>query len=132
MGTRTVVIVAGFVGGLGWSAKMVIMAGQGGPDPASSQETLAFLVGLLGVLAASVAFGANLTRTKALRWRALASAATVLSVGLMISLGQAALPVLPGDSWVQEEAIFGVVGLLAVLTATATLRRSPASESRPG
>jgi hypothetical protein len=58
----------------------------------------------------------------------LAGLAAVVIVGVVVGLGQAALTALPGDSWVQEEAIFGLVGLAAVVMATATLRRP----ARPG
>ena len=132
MDSRRVVTIAGLVGGLGWMAKMVIMTAQGGPDLDSVAESIAFVVGLLGVLVASIATGAYLARARSLGWRVLASVATVLIVGLIIGLGQAALTALPGDSWVQEEAIFGVLGLLAVVAATATLRQPAGNGAAAG
>lgn len=63
-------------------------------------------------------------------WRVLAGVAAILSVGLVISLGQAMLTALPGDSWVQEEAIFGVVGLLAVVAAAVSVGRDSAGQAQ--
>lgn len=127
MRARMVVILAGLVGGIGWMSKMLIMAGQGGPDPDSVPESAAFFMGLIGVVVAAVAAGAYLARSKSSGWRLLAGLAAFLTVGLIISVGQAVLPALPGDSWVQEEAIFGIVGFLAVVVAaTAIVRREGA------
>ena len=130
MRARAVVIVAGFVGGLGWISKMIILAAQGGPDPDSVPESIAFIVGLLGVLVAAAATGAYLARARSPGRRGLAAGATVLVMSVVVGLGQVALPALPGDSWVQEEMIFGVVGLLAVVVATATLRQRSTGPTR--
>lgn len=127
MNARNVAVVAGLVGGLGWLAKMAIMTVQGGPDLDSIPEGIAFLAGLVGVLVAAAAVGAHLTRARGWGWRVLAGVAAVLVAGLAIGSGQTALTALPGDSWVQEEAIFGVVGLLALLAAVAALSRRAGS-----
>lgn len=123
MRARTVAIGAGLVGGLGWMAKLVIMALQGGPDPASAPESAAFVVGLVGVLIGAAAAGTHLGRGRSVARRVLSAVAGVLAVGAVISLGQLLLSALPGESWVQEEAIFGIVGLLAVVVATAAVVR---------
>lgn len=52
-----------------------------------------------------------------------AGVGAVLFAVLVIGLGQVALAALAGASWVHEEAIFGVAGLLAVVAATVTLRK---------
>ncbi|HSP60870.1 MAG TPA: hypothetical protein VLO09_07395 [Ornithinimicrobium sp.] len=126
MTARRVAVVAGLVGGLGWVAKMVIMALQGGPDLDSIPETIAFVTGLVGVLVAAAATGVHLTRGRGWGWRILAAVAAVGLAILVVGFGQELLTALPGESWVQEEAIFGIVGLLAVVAAAA------AGERRPG
>lgn len=73
---RTTGIIAALVGGLGWIAKIVIMAAR-------------------------------------------AVGAVVVAV-LITTVGQAGLSALPGESWVQEEAIFGIAGVVAVLAAVIT------------
>lgn len=116
-----VAVVAGLVGGVGWLAKIVIMALQGGPDLDSVPETVAFVTGLVGVLVGSAAVGAHLTRGRGWGWRILAAAAAVGVAVLVVGFGQELLTALPGDGWLQEEAIFGIVGLLAVVAAAVAL-----------
>lgn len=125
MTARRVAVVAGLVGGLGWVAKMVIMALQGGPDLDSIPETIAFVTGLVGVLVAAAATGVHLTRGRGWGWRILAAVAAVGLAILVVGFGQELLTALPGESWVQEEAIFGIVGLLAVVAAAAAGKRRP-------
>jgi hypothetical protein len=138
---RTVAIVAGFVGGLGWIAKIIVMGLQGGPDPASVAENIAFFTGLVGVIVAAAAAAAYLTRERPLVWRVAAGIGAVLAVAAITGVGQAALGALPGDGWLQEEAIFGLVGLIAVVAALLALRgrdegarprRPETSEAREG
>ena len=121
---RTIAIVAGFVGGLGWIGKMIVMAARGGPDPDSGPEAIAFFVGLVGVGVAAAATGTYLApHGRSSMQRILAAAGGILAMGLVIAAAQAGLPALLGDGWVQEEAIFGALGLFAVSAATVALRR---------
>lgn len=119
---RTVGIVAALVGGIGWMAKIVVMAVQGGPDPDSIPESIAFFTGLLGVLVAAGAAGAHLARAASTLRRAGAAIAAVVAVVLVVGIGQWALTALPGEGWLQEEAIFGIAGLVAVVAALLALR----------
>jgi hypothetical protein len=123
----TVGVIAGLVGGSSWIAKLVIMAFQGGPDPQSVPESIAFFAGLLGVAVAAAALGVLLTRGRPAVARLAAALGGVVCVALLIGAGQALLTALPGDSWIQEEAVFGVLGLLALITAAVLRQR----ESRP-
>lgn len=122
MFAKRLAIVAGMAGGIGWLAKMVVMAVQGGPDLDSPTENVTFLVGLVGVLVAAGAGGAYLTRTRPGWMRAVSAVVSVVAVLLIIGVLQSAFTALPGDAWIQEEAVFGVMGL-AALRAALLLRR---------
>jgi hypothetical protein len=121
---RTIAIVAGVGGGLGWLGKIAIMAAQGGPDPDSIPEALAFFVGLLGIVVAAAAVGVHLSRGRPLVWRVGAAVGCVVAVAAVTFAGQAALGALPGDAWLREEAMLGVVGLVALVLSLAALGRS--------
>lgn len=123
MKTRNVAGYAALIGGLGWLAKLPIMAVQGGPDPNSIAENVAFFMGVAGVLVAAASTALYLARARSMGVRIAAAVAGLLVASALVGGGQAALSALPGSSWVQEEAIFGVVGLLALVLAVTFLRR---------
>jgi len=109
----------GTVGGIGWLGKMLVMAVQGGPDPDSIVETIAFLAGLIGVPVAAAATAVYLTRSRPILARIGAAIAGLLIVAVVIAVLQPALTALPGDSWIQAEAVFGLLGVAALLVAVA-------------
>lgn len=125
MRARTVAIVAGLVGGIGWMGKIAVMAAQGGPDEDSLVEALAFFAGLAGVVIAAAALGAYIGRRESVGRRVVYAVGAVVAVALIVGLGQAGLSALPGDSWVREEAIFGIVGLVAFVSAIVLMRSRP-------
>jgi hypothetical protein len=125
MRARTVAIVAGLVGGIGWMGKIVVMAVQGGPDDDSLLEAIAFFTGLGGVVIAAAAVGAYLGRRASVGRRVVYAVGAVVAVVAIVGLAQAGLTALPGDSWVQEEAIFGIAGLVAFVSAMVLMRSRP-------
>lgn len=119
MEVRRVAVWAGIVCGIGWLTKLLVMAVQGGPDPSSLAESVAFIVGLVGLVLLAAALGAHLSRHRPVWARAVSAAGAVLVTALMLGLLQAALTSLPGDAWVQSEAVFGLAGLAALAIARA-------------
>ncbi|MEX2322843.1 MAG: hypothetical protein WEA29_03625 [Acidimicrobiia bacterium] len=131
MRARTVAIVAGLVGGIGWMGKIAVMAAQGGPDEDSLVEALAFFAGLGGVVIAAAAFGAYIGRRDSVGRRVVYAVGAVVAVAVIVGLGQAGLSALPGDSWVREEAVFGIAGLVAFVAAIVLMRSRPETEGPP-
>jgi hypothetical protein len=128
MRARTVAIVAGLVGGIGWMGKIAVMAAQGGPDEDSGLEALAFFAGLGGVVIAAAAFGVYLGRRHSVARRVAYAVGAIIAVVVIVGLGQAGLSALPGDSWVREEAIFGITGLVAFVSAIVLMRSRPEAD----
>lgn len=130
MNARLIGIAGGLVWGFGWISKMVIMTVQGGPDDGSAWEAAAFFTGLIGAVVAAAAAGVHLAHGKTAGLRALAAVGGVLVVGLVVTAGQRSLMALPGDDWLQEEAVLGISGLVAVVVAIATVLRATTRKKR--
>ena len=122
MTARRIARTAGFAGGIGWIAKIGIMAIQGGPDARSIPENVAFFLGLAGVLVAGAAAGIHLARARTRPYRVAAAVAGVLAVVLLVGAGQTLFTALPGNGWFQKEATFGLAGLVVLLTTGIALR----------
>lgn len=117
MDARRVAVAAGLIGGTGWLIKVLVMALHGGPDENSVPESIGYFVGLFGMLTAAAATGSYVARRRLIPVRVAAAVAGVVALAAPVGLGQAALTALPGDAWVQHEAIFAVIGVLAVAIA---------------
>lgn len=110
---------------------MLLMAAQGRPDLDSVPETIAFLTGLIGVPVAAAAAALHLTQERPVWIRASSALAAVVAVALVIGLVQPALTALPGDAWIQEEAVFGLLGLVALAAGFILARTDERSRAAP-
>jgi hypothetical protein len=126
VGAREVAVGAALVGGTAWMAKLAVMAAQGGPQGDSVPEAIAFFTGLLGLVVAAAAAGLHRTRHRSSGARAASALLAVVLLVVVAGSTQSLLTALPGDSWVQAEAVFGLVGAAAVIAAlTASRSRRP-------
>lgn len=118
-----IAVALGMLGGLAWVAKFLVMVGQGGPRSGSVPENLAFFLGLIALPVAAAALGWHLTRDRRTGLRVVAAVGGLIVFAGVQGIGQLLFTALPGDQWQQEEAIFVVLGLLAVLLAATALLR---------
>ncbi|MBE0430027.1 MAG: hypothetical protein IBX61_09200 [Thermoleophilia bacterium] len=128
MASRKVAIIAGIAGGLGWIVMIIVMAIQGGREN-SIPEDIGFYVGAVGVAVASMATGVYFTRARSLLWQVIAAIGAAVAVILIIGLGQLLFTALLSEAWLQESAIFGVVGVVALVWAVAAVLRGRAPGS---
>jgi hypothetical protein len=79
-------------------------------------------------LIAAAALGIYIGRRDSVARRVAYAVGAVIAVAVIVGLGQAGLSALPGDSWVREEAIFGIAGLVAFVSAIVLTRSRPETE----
>jgi cyanate permease len=77
------------------------------------------------VVLAAAALGAFIGRRESADRRVVYAVGTVIAVVVVAVLGQVGLSALPGNSWVREEAIFGIAGLAAFVSAIVLMRSRP-------
>jgi hypothetical protein len=128
VGARDAAVATGLVGGLAWLAKVGLIWANGGSNTDQGVVAVMYLLGLLGLAAASAAAGVALTAGRPVVLRVLGGAAGVIAFVVVFSVLDPVLsPLAAQDSWMRAEMqILGaaVLALLLVLVAVTVARRT--------
>jgi hypothetical protein len=128
VGSRDAAVAAGLVGGGAWLAKVGLIWANGGSNTDQGVVAVMYLLGLVGLAAASAAAGVALTAGRRVVLRVLGGATGVIAFVVVFSILDPVLsPLAAEGSWMRDEMqILGtaVLALLLVLVAVAAARRT--------
>jgi hypothetical protein len=131
MKAERVAIVAALIGGVGWVSKMIIMAARGGPDLEYIPESIAFFAGLLGTTIAAGAVAWMLAASLPTLLRVLAAIlGAILPLAIVGVFQLVAGEAMPDAGWFLDEAVFLILGVIALSFAAWRALRGGLSPSR--